>query len=415
MITLALSLDISNAFNSVIWDDLINCLEEDGISVYLIDVIKDFLSNRIIYDDINNTEFNYSKGVPQGSCLSPVLWLLIADRLLRQMDEQENIMYTMFADDILIMSSGTVSYKFTESLVPPIKVVESWANKYKLKINPTKSKFIMFPYKKDITHVPRLKMNDIVIKQSRTLKYLGLLFDERLTWRPHLEGVREKVNYLQNKLYRFSRATWGVKPQVLKEIYKVAIEKYILYGVEIWFNKTVKISQKLIQIQRVALVQIAKTYKTVSLEALQVLTGLVPLDLVADKEVTKFNLFNRGIPINIKDKEYSFQDFDLVNKLGLLPWEKGGISWSMDSDPNGRFKKIFTDESKLNGRVGSGVVCLSEDIDIIWKLEIRLNDEASVFIAEAVAIQMAVEKVGPTKEKIVIFFGFQIRIDGSGV
>ncbi|GBL79128.1 Putative protein in type-1 retrotransposable element R1DM [Araneus ventricosus] len=260
MITLALSLDISNAFNSIIWEDLINCLEEDGISVYLIDVIKDFLSNRRIYDDINNTEFNYSKGVPQGSCLGPVLWLLIADRLLRQMDEQENIMCTMFADDILIMSSGMVSYKFTESLVTPIKVVESWANKYKLKINPTNSKFIMFPYKKDITHVPRLKMNDIVIKQSRTLKYLGLLFDERLTCRPHLEGVREKVNYLQNKLYRFSRATWGVKPQVFKEIYKMAIEKYILYGVEIWFNKTVKISQKLIQIQRVALAQIAKPY-----------------------------------------------------------------------------------------------------------------------------------------------------------
>ncbi|GBM47514.1 Putative protein in type-1 retrotransposable element R1DM [Araneus ventricosus] len=268
MITLALSLDISNAFNSVIWGDLINCLEEDGISVYLIDVIKDFLSNRRIYDGINNTEFNYSKGVPQGSCLGPVLWLLIADRLLRQMDEQENIMCTMFADDILIMSSGTVSYKFTESLVTPIKVVESWAKKYELKINSTKSKFIMFPYKKDITHVPRLKVNDIVIKQSRTLKYLGLLFDERLTWRPHLQEVREKVNYLQNKSYKYSSATWEVKPQVLKEIYKVAIEKYILYGVEIWFNKTVKIIQKLIQIQRVTLVQIAKTYKTVSSEAL---------------------------------------------------------------------------------------------------------------------------------------------------
>ncbi|GBM57505.1 hypothetical protein AVEN_137938-1 [Araneus ventricosus] len=151
-------------------------------------------------------------------------------------------------------------------------------------------------------------------------------------------------------------------------------------------TKRLNLVQKLIQIQRVALVQIAKTYKTVSSEALQVLTGLVPLDLVADKEVAKFNLFNRGIPVNIKDKEYSFQDFDLVNKLDLLPWEKGGISWSMDSDPNGTFKKIFTDGSKLNGRVGSGIVFLSEARDIIWKLEIRLNDEASVFIAEAVAI-----------------------------
>ncbi|GBL79127.1 hypothetical protein AVEN_92378-1 [Araneus ventricosus] len=73
----------------------------------------------------------------------------------------------------------------------------------------------------------------------------------------------------------------------------------------------------------------------------------------------------------------------------------------MDSDPNSRFKKIFTDVSKLNGRVTSGIVCLNEAGDIIWKEEIRLNDEASVFVAEA--IQMALKKVGPTKEKIVIF------------
>ncbi|GBN21625.1 hypothetical protein AVEN_247406-1 [Araneus ventricosus] len=75
----------------------------------------------------------------------------------------------------------------------------------------------------------------------------------------------------------------------------------------------------------------------------------------------------------------------------------------MDSDPNGRFKKIFTDASKLNGRVGSGVVCLHEGRDIIWKGKILLNDEASVFVDEAVAIQMAVENVGSTKEKTAIF------------
>ncbi|GBO35533.1 hypothetical protein AVEN_129242-1 [Araneus ventricosus] len=69
----------------------------------------------------------------------------------------------------------------------------------------------------------------------------------------------------------------------------------------------------------------------------------------------------------------------------------------MNSDPNGRFKKIFTDGSKLNGRVGSGIVCLSEARDIIWKEEIRLNDETSIFVAEAMQF-----KFGPTKEKIVI-------------
>ncbi|GBM17490.1 hypothetical protein AVEN_193778-1 [Araneus ventricosus] len=125
------------------------------------------------------------------------------------MDEKENIMCTMFEDHSLILPSGTVSYKYTESLVIPIKVVESWANKYKVKINPTKSKFVMCPCKKDITHVPRLKMNNIAIKQSRILKYLGLLFDGSLTWRSHLKTVSEEVNYLQNKQIDFQEQLGG--------------------------------------------------------------------------------------------------------------------------------------------------------------------------------------------------------------
>ncbi|GBM19824.1 hypothetical protein AVEN_86162-1 [Araneus ventricosus] len=107
--------------------------------------------------------------------------------------------------------------------------------------------------------------------------------------------------------------------------------------------------------------------------------------------------------IKIKDKEYSFQEFNLANKLDLPTWEKGGISWSMDNDSNVRFNKIFTNGSKLNGRVGPGIVCLKQGRDIIWKKEIRLNAEASGFVVEAVAIQIAVEKVCLTKEEIVLF------------
>ncbi|GBM83986.1 hypothetical protein AVEN_110118-1, partial [Araneus ventricosus] len=71
----------------------------------------------------------------------------------------------------------------------------------------------------------------------------------------------------------------------------------------------------------------------------------------------------------------------------------------MDSDPYGRFKKIFTNRSKLIGRVISGIVCVDKSRDIIWKKEMRLNDEARVFVAEAVAIQMTVEKIFRTKLK----------------
>ncbi|GBN33151.1 hypothetical protein AVEN_87071-1 [Araneus ventricosus] len=151
LIPLALSLDMSNAFNSVHWGDIIECLIEDGISPYLIHIIRDFLFDRKIVDRENDIEYYYSKGIPQGSSLGPVLWLVVADRLLIRLealgDQFPNLHCTMFADDILLLSAETASYKFTRNLETTIRVIETWANDFKLAIKSTKSKFIIFPIK----------------------------------------------------------------------------------------------------------------------------------------------------------------------------------------------------------------------------------------------------------------------------
>ncbi|GBO00732.1 hypothetical protein AVEN_263609-1 [Araneus ventricosus] len=138
--------------------------------------------------------------------------MLIADRLLREMDESTDYRTIMFEDDILVLSGDTASYRFTEKLKTPLMKIEIWPSKFDLKINPDKSRFIVFPYRKEITHIPRIKIADKPIKYSKNLKYLGLTFDIRLTWKIHLDNVKEKVLNLQNMLYRYSRATWGVRP-----------------------------------------------------------------------------------------------------------------------------------------------------------------------------------------------------------
>ncbi|GBM71865.1 Putative protein in type-1 retrotransposable element R1DM [Araneus ventricosus] len=70
-VTLAISLDMSNAFNSVEWRDVITALYEDGVSEYLVFSTTDFLNNRKIVDTNLLLNFNYGKGVPQGCCLGP--------------------------------------------------------------------------------------------------------------------------------------------------------------------------------------------------------------------------------------------------------------------------------------------------------------------------------------------------------
>ncbi|GBM37692.1 Putative protein in type-1 retrotransposable element R1DM [Araneus ventricosus] len=282
LVSLALSLGMSNAFNSVNWGDIIDCLIEDGISPYLVNIIKDFLSERKIIDRENNIENFYSKGIPQGSSLGPVLWLAITDRLLRRFevlrDKNPYLHCTMFADDILLLSAETASYKFTRNLEAPIGVIETWTSDF------------------------------------------GISFDIRLNWLSHFDEIKLRVINLQSKINRLSRATWGACSPGVKEIYKVAIEKLILYGAEIWYDGTARSNKKLLQIQRLALLKIAKNYTTVSTEALQILTGCEPLDLLAERVHLQFKMFNKDLKVTIGAKDYSSSDFDNVNTFEVPPW-----------------------------------------------------------------------------------------------
>ncbi|GBO35083.1 Putative protein in type-1 retrotransposable element R1DM [Araneus ventricosus] len=391
-VTIAISLDMSNAFNSVEWRDVISALHEDGVSDYLIFSISDFLNNRKIVDPNLQVNYNYGKGVPQGSCLGPILWLLIADRLLRAMDQIKNCVVTMFADDILLLASDTASYKFSNSLVNPLREIELWAHKFNLKINPIKSKFIIFPFAKRVTHIPRLKICGKNIRNCSEFKYLGLSFDERLNWFSHFNSVKGRVSGIQYKIKRLSRATWGACPEVLKEIYLRAVEKFILYGAPIWFSENVKLRNKILQIQRIPLLGISKTYRTVSTDALHILCGCPPLDLVAKNDFILFKLFGRHCPIQVGDQTISFDDVTHLHSDPDPPWNVISFPWAIGDPDNQIGLKIFTDGSKLNNKVGFGIACFDERDEHLWSVSERLNDEASVFIAEAMAIFYAIDK-----------------------
>ncbi|XP_076330672.1 uncharacterized protein LOC143236285 [Tachypleus tridentatus] len=122
------------------------------------------------------------------------------------------------------------------------------------------------------------------------LKYLGIIIGMKLNCLLHLNFVKSKIVNVIQKLKKISRATWGLKPKVMKDIYILSIEKKITYGYEIWFENTERIKSKILQIQRIAILPIAKTCKTVASLTLNTLTGIPPLDikLERNKNLEKF-------------------------------------------------------------------------------------------------------------------------------
>lgn len=143
----------------------------------------------------------------------------------------------------------------------------------------------MFKLGKNISHIPRIKINNISIKYTKELKYLVLIFDNKLSWIPHLNNLKTKIDHLTYRIKSVARSRWGLKPTIVKDIYKLVIEKMILYGVTIWYKPHAKILAKVPQLQRQALLIITKCYGTVLYDSLSVLSGCMPINLVLEKEI----------------------------------------------------------------------------------------------------------------------------------
>ncbi|GBN40983.1 hypothetical protein AVEN_71266-1 [Araneus ventricosus] len=171
-----------------------------------------------------------------------------------------------------------------------------------------------------------------------------------------------------------------MRPEMVKEIYLSTLERIILYGVEIWHRDRVKMNTKLLQIQRYPLLSITKAYRTTSNEALQILSGCVPIDLKAQM-IVETDFKSRGVESN--DNIYLI-DFEIEEKI--KPWEISRISWDYFANMCNGYS-VFTDGSKMNGRVGSAFV-LYFGGDEIDSFTYRLSDNSSVFMAEVYAINI---------------------------
>ncbi|GBM42954.1 hypothetical protein AVEN_140831-1 [Araneus ventricosus] len=139
---------------------------------------------------------------------------------------------------------------------------------------------------------------------------------------PHLNLLQPKICNIIEKVRRIVRATWGLKPSAVKEIYLVVLEKILMYGSEIWYSGKVKLNNILLQMQRSPLLSITKAYSTTSTDALHVLSDCPPLDLKVRTDVVTSQHIQR---IKNSREIGGLQSFDF--ETAREPWEVVKISW----------------------------------------------------------------------------------------
>ena len=226
--TLTVFLDLNQAFDSVHHDSLLNKIASLGITGNLACFIKDFLSNRSIrvrYNGTFSNSFSVPVGVPQGSVISPTLFTMMIDDIFN--DCPDDICYSLYADDLAIWTSCVNLNLCMSKIQSAIDMLCNWGNIWGLSFAPNKTKAIFFTRRR----IPQslLKLNGSDIEFVTPFKFLGVVFDKSLTWKPHILNIKAKCEKDLRIMRITSHNSWGADFSTLKMLYTAYILPKINY------------------------------------------------------------------------------------------------------------------------------------------------------------------------------------------
>ncbi|PJE77413.1 hypothetical protein CI610_03664 [invertebrate metagenome] len=247
--------DISKAFDRVWHQGLLQKLKNYGIDGNLLVWIQSYLTDRL---QRVSTEGYFSQfkvinaGVPQGSVLGPLLFLLY----INDITENVNTNIKLFADDTsLYIIIDENPAQAAQALTSDLTNISEWANIWDIKFNPNKTKSVIFSRKQDTNH-PTLTFQNSQITDTTSHTHLGLTLKDDASWRQHIQNIYEKA-YSRLNILRYIKTK--VNRKTLIKIYTAFIRPILEYADIVWDNCTQ---------------QSADLLESIQLEAARIITGL---------------------------------------------------------------------------------------------------------------------------------------------
>jgi hypothetical protein len=252
-----------------------------------------------------------------------------------------------FVEDLVIVIKAESIREAEDIANVELSKISAWAVNNKIRFNEHKSKAMLLTRRK--RKEIKIYLNNKPLIQVHSMKYLGIIFCSKLTFREHINYMAEKCPKLIFALFKSAKLNWGLKHAVLKTIYTGRILPLLLYGAPVWRKAidVVSYKSKLLRVQRFINIKIAKAYRTVSNEALCVLTGMMPIDLKIDHAARIYQL-TKG-----NDKEKALFGKDMEVRYWQHPAE-ASLSSTEEKEEKGTIQ-IYTDGSKTDKGVGSGI------------------------------------------------------------
>ena len=245
-------IDLQKAFDTVDHNILIEKLEYYGVRGIVKNWFSSYLHNRKQFVTINgfkSTLNSINYGVPQGSVLGPLLFLIYINDLSFSV---KNSTVHHFADDTNLLYINESLKTLCKKVNYDLKGISNWLNANRLSLNVNKTEFVIFrsPRKSIDSIEINIKLNGKRLYPSSYIKYLGVLIDEHLSWKHHINELVIKLNRSNSLL---SKIRHYVKESTLRSLYFSLFSSHMSYCCQIWGQSGSYHLNKILSIQRSAL------------------------------------------------------------------------------------------------------------------------------------------------------------------
>lgn len=242
----ALMLDMTKAFDLIDHEILLGKIEKYGIRGAGYEWLKSYLQGRkqcteiarlvgtqydsVLTKEIHRSQFRFNKrGVPQGSILGPLIFLLYINDLPQIMHHK----CILFADDTTFIFKCTSKDTYEVEINKSIDTIVTWLNSNNLLLNLDKTKLIQFKNYKMTSHTMNIKYKDSKIECVESIMFLGFKIDQNLNWKLHIDHICTKLNRF---VYALRRLRKTISQKAALAAYHGFVSSVLLYGLPLWGN-----------------------------------------------------------------------------------------------------------------------------------------------------------------------------------
>ena len=333
--------DFARAYDVVDHRLLRVSLIEQGLPLCLVRWVWQWLRDRRVKVEVNGTlseERIFRAGLPQGSVLSPSLFLLWATPLVAALKRVPGCTPYLYADDTAVLCAGNTIETARDRAQQAADALTKWARDNKMVVSGEKTQLLVLSQQARDADGCRIKVDRKTVEARETLHLLGVTLDRLLHFGPHCRRLRSKVRPRTNHLRQLTGRSWGLDERILRTVANGYVRGAMEHAAAAWLPATAKTNLEILEVEMLAAGRVITGCPiSTPKHAVRAEAGIVPVaarrDALAARLLAKAHSLPPGDPLRAAAEASAPRRLKSVTgwrDIGQMAWEQAGITSTIE-------------------------------------------------------------------------------------